>query len=149
MRVREKISDKTVNYPNAELIPLIGHTGLEEYYEIVKDDHPIYDGRTHKDVRSEQYTTDIGVLLPIWRVSFTVQQLGNAKIKKALEEAADSWIEEHYSQRKQNRLFRKGIANPSHNKYNNMVTFMNTVEAEQQVMEDALPLIPSFIFSAP
>ena len=38
IKVREKISDKTVNYPASEMVLLIGHVGLEEYYEIdIKD----------------------------------------------------------------------------------------------------------------
>jgi len=131
------------------MVQIIGHVGIEEYYHIEIAERPTFDGRTHKLVRDEEYSLDIGELLPIWYVTFTVQQLGNAKIKRALEDAADEWIEEHYSQRKQNRLFRKGIANPNHNKYNDMVTFMNIVEAEQQVMEDELPNLPSFEFSAP
>jgi len=77
IKVREKISDSTVTYPNKELVALVGHVGAEEYYEIVMEDKPTFDYRTHKVERVETYTTEKGVLLPKWVVSYNKTQFPN------------------------------------------------------------------------
>jgi len=149
IKVREKISDRTVNYPNAELVPLIGFNGLEEYYEIDIQEQPQYDGRTHKIKRTETYTTDMGILLPIWRVTFEVIQLNNGKIKSAIDDAVEEYIETFYNDRKQRRLVTKAIDNPTANLFVKYATFISDCEAEAQAMKDALDndgTLPSFNF---
>ena len=146
VKVREKLSDKTVNYPNAELVPLIGHTGLEEYYEILEDDRPTFDGRTHKIKRTETYTEDIGVLLPIWHVTYEIIQLNDGKIRTAIDNEVEDYIETFYNDRKQRRLVTKAIDNPTANNFVTYATFIQACEDEAQAMKDALPTLPSFNF---
>ena len=148
MKVREKISDKTVNYPNAELIPLIGFEGLEEYYEILEDDRPTYDGRTHKIKRTETYTEDIGVLLPIWHVEYEIIQLNDGKIRTAIDDEVENYIETFYNDRKQRRLVTKAIDNPTANTFVKYANFISDCETEAQAMKDALPILPSFNFTS-
>lgn len=147
MKVREKISDKTVNYPNAELVPLIGHVGLEEYYEIVENERPVYDYRTHKLNRVETYTTNIGILLPIWEVTWVLTQKSDSEIIKSIENAAENWIESFFPQPKQNKLFRKKNKGGNPQDYKDFDDWTDIVESEAQVMIDALPTMPSFNFT--
>ena len=107
IKVREKISDKTVNYPASELVPLVNHTGLEEYYEIVINDQPTYDSRTHKIKRVEAYTLNVGELLPIWEVTWELNQKTDSEIIKSINNAANEWVVSFFPQSEQNRLFRK------------------------------------------
>jgi len=149
IKVREKISDKTVNYPNAELVPLIGHDGLTEYYEILINDQPQYDYRTHKLNRVETYTTNIGVLLPIWEVTYQIIQLNNGKIRSAIDDEMEEYLETFYNQRKQNRLITKAIDDPTSNLWLKFANFIVAIEAEAQAMKDALDndgILPDFNF---
>ena len=149
MIVREKISDKNVRYPNKDLVELIGHTGGEEYYEILEDERPTYDSRTHKLKRVETYTTDIGVLLPIWHVTYEVIQLNDGKIKSAIDDAVEDYIETFYNDRKQRRLVTKAIDNPTANLFVKYATFISSCEAEAQAMKDNLTdngVLPDFNF---
>ena len=149
IKVREKISDKTVNYPASSLVPLVNHTGLEEYYEIVINDQPTYDSRTHKIKRVESYTLNVGVLLPIWEVTWEVTQLNNGKIKTAIDDEVENYIETYYNDRKQRRLITKAINDPTSNLFVKYATFISNCEAEAQAMKDDLDnngTLPSFNF---
>lgn len=96
MRVREKISDKFVTYPNKKLVPLIGHVGEEQYYEIVEEERPIYDYRTHRIERVETYTVAIGELLPIWRVTYELHKLSNEDIQANVEQVLGDYLDKVY-----------------------------------------------------
>lgn len=81
IKVREKRSDKTVNYPNIELVPLEGHIGGEEYYEILEGEIPEFDYKTHKLIVKEEYTKDMGKIYPLWKQTYSLEELSTEEIK--------------------------------------------------------------------
>ena len=147
MKVREKISDKTVNYPNKDLVPLVGHVGSEEYYEIVENERPTFDYRTHKLNRVETYTENIGVLLPIWEVTWELNQKTDGEIIKSINNAANEWIESFFPQYEENRLFRKKNKGGNPQDYKDFEDWTDIVESEAQAMITALSLVPDFNFT--
>ena len=96
-KVREKLSNKTVNYPNRSLVPLINHNGGEQFYEIVENERPQFDYRTHRVERVETYNDEnIGELLPLWEVTYTLHQLSNEQIKANVEQTLGDYLDEVY-----------------------------------------------------
>lgn len=157
MKVREKISGRNVKYPNIDISkPLVNHIGPEQFYWIEEDNTPVYDARLYRLKRIEEYTDEFKYPkdfnreedhLPIFHISYEIIQLSNNKIKKNLQDAAENWVEAGYPQRRQNRLIRKGMQNPTNSKYLAMVTWMDLIDEEETAMADALPILPTFIFT--
>ena len=86
VKVRERISDKTVYYPNKELVPLVGFDKKQDFYEIEIEETPVIDIRTHKLKRIETYSNKKGKVYKKWIVSFEVKQLSNEEITNNLNE---------------------------------------------------------------
>lgn len=161
IKVREKNSDKTVNYPNKELVPLVGHVGNEDYYEIEEGDMPSIDFRTHEIETKEEYTNEKGVLYNKWKVSHVKKQLPNDKIISNIQDELGAYLDKAYPNFKRIKhiaeeiyINRKGLAEqePYKSRLVYIENMYNWITASRQDVVDEITelvtngTLPSFEF---